>query len=238
MVCLCQRKRYEVSAKWCERCAFLDECLERAIEEQEPWNEDDDRWHVTAEYENVYRANVLRALHSEIPDPWIVLMKSLQLCAGSILQDRGDGRTWFRFPLRSSQLASFHNEHWCVDGEWRQPGQSAGPFYHNTSFSSLISSNDCAPNSSGIMYEGLRYGVCTHGKCRGVNFYTDGGLETFAGSTGWVQLEINVTKATKIKSGRAHRYCIIGPPGEKCSFVSLSALLIPFEEVPVALRFW
>ena len=112
-----------------------------------------------------------------------------------------------------------------VDFDGDEP---VGPVYHNTPLSSLVSHNPFAPGSRGILVErGLRYGSRWHGPCRGVNFYLDGGLETFTPGGGWISLELYVVKATKLKGrkGRAHRYCCAGPVGEPCAYVEVRAVL-------------
>ena len=86
---------------------------------------------------------------------------------------------------------------------------------------------------SGILRDGrLRYGNGTHQGDSGVNIYSDGGLETFGGSKGWVQLEVRCTNTKKLKGGRVNRYCVKGRPGEVCHKVAIVALWILYEEVP------
>ena len=52
----------------------------------------------------------------------------------------------------------------------------------------------------------------------------DGGLETFAGSMGWVQLEVRCTITTTLKGGRSNRCCLCGPSGEVCYKAALVVL--------------
>ena len=105
--------------------------------------------------------------------------------------------------------------------------------YHNTPLSSLVSHNHFAPGSRGILAErGLRYGSRKHGHCRGVNFYLDGGLETFTPGGGWISLELYVVKAKKLKKGPAHRYCCTGPLGELRTYVEVRAALAFIVETP------
>ena len=66
----------------------------------------------------------------------------------------------------------------------------------------------------------------------GVNVYADGGVETFEGSEGWVQIEVWYTNTTKLKGGRAHRFCVNRPSGHVCKKVVLVALWVPCDEVP------
>ncbi len=117
-----------------------------------------------------------------------------------------------------------------VDFDGDEP---VGPVYHNTQLSSLASHNHLAPGSCGILIEGgLRYGSLSHGHCSGVNFYLDGGLETFTPGGGWISLELYVVKAKKLKKGRAHRYCCTGPVGELCTYVEVRAVLAFIVETP------
>ena len=107
--------------------------------------------------------------------------------------------------------------------------------YHNTRLESLINATTSWSGDigSGILVDGrLRYGSCTHNGCRGVNIYSDGGYETFAGSQGWVQLELLCLNTTKLQGGRQNRYCIRGPRGAICYKASILALWIPYDEVP------
>ena len=62
--------------------------------------------------------------------------------------------------------------------------------------------------------------------------YSDGGLETFLGSQGWVQLEVEVCDTTRLSGGRINRYCVTGPAFERCEKVVLVALWVPMEELP------
>ncbi len=113
--------------------------------------------------------------------------------------------------------------------------ESVGPVYHNTPLSSLASHNPFAPGSCGILTEGgLRYGSGSHGHCSGVNFYLDGGLETFTPGGGWISLELYVVKATKLKGRKclAHRYCCTGPVCEPCTYVEVRAVLAFIVETP------
>ena len=66
----------------------------------------------------------------------------------------------------------------------------------------------------------------------GVNVYSDGGLETFAGFTGWVQLEVHCTNTTILKGGRPNRYCLKGPSGQTCFKAAIVALWVPLDEIP------
>ena len=75
-------------------------------------------------------------------------------------------------------------------------------------------------------------GYCTHNGLSGVNVYSDGGLDTFAGSEGWVQLEVLCTNTTRIPSGRKKRYCVRGPCGEVCHKAAIVALWVLFDEIP------
>ena len=86
---------------------------------------------------------------------------------------------------------------------------------------------------NGILVDGrLHYGCCSHQGNSGVNVYSDGGLETFHGSKGWVQLEVRCTNTTKLQGGRTNRYCVNGDRGEVCRKVAIVALWIIVDELP------
>ena len=96
--------------------------------------------------------------------------------------------------------------------------------YHNTQLANLIAPN-CNGHGNGILRDRrLRYGVLTHLKNQGVNVYADGGLETFEGFVGRVQLEVRVCSTTKLNGGRSGRYCINGKPGEVCRKAVIEAM--------------
>ena len=85
----------------------------------------------------------------------------------------------------------------------------------------------------GILVEGrLRYGCCSHRGNSGVNVYSDGGLETFGATKGWVQLEVRCTDTTILKRGRSNRYCVKGTRGELCRKVAIVALWVLLDEMP------
>ena len=97
----------------------------------------------------------------------------------------------------------------------------------------ICSSGASASRNYGILRQlRLAYGRCGHGGNVGVNVYADGGLETFEGVQGWVQLEVLCQKTTRLVRGRRHRYCICGPNDELCLYVALKALWVPMDELP------
>ena len=73
-----------------------------------------------------------------------------------------------------------------------------------------------------------------------MNFYEDGGLETFTNGDGCVQLEIYVHKdfTSRLCGGRDLQHCVRGPMGEVCCSVAITALLVHRSNVPVALELW
>ena len=117
------------------------------------------------------------------------------------------------------------------------PGEVAGPFFHNTSFESLVGTSTTAPGSRGFFAEGgLRNGVCTHHSLKGVNFYVDGGLETFDDQGGWCSIEVEVARATELRGGRRGRYCVTGCSGEMATEVAAVALWVRRVELPLRIR--
>ncbi len=125
------------------------------------------------------------------PQIWIDIMRTNKLCNGQAFQ-RADGHMWMRFPTRDMRGCQLRpGEGFQLHGVDFDGDEPVGPVYHNTPLSSLVSHNPFAPGSRGILVErGLRYGSRWHGPCRGVNFYLDGGLETFAPGGGWISLEL------------------------------------------------
>ena len=86
---------------------------------------------------------------------------------------------------------------------------------------------------NGILKDGsLYFGSCAHNGHSGANANSDGGLETFLGSTGWARLEAEVRDATKLKGGRENRHCVKGPAFQRCAKVALIAPWVPMAELP------
>ena len=80
------------------------------------------------------------------------------------------------------------------------------------------------------------FGSSAHNRCSGVNVYADPALETFAGSVGWVQLQLGVRFTIKLKVGRSSRYCVRGPVGEWGKYALLCFLWVSLEEIPLFLQ--
>ena len=115
-----------------------------------------------------------------------------RLCSPG-LPVRRDGQLWLSIPLRCETSVQCSDSHYFYDG-WQKDPQETVVGFHNTRLESLVEATPTwtgTPNGNGILVDGrLRYGCCTHNGCSGVNVYSDGGLETFDGSKGWVQLSI------------------------------------------------
>ena len=181
---------------------------------------------------------VYDGLHANPGQTWREIIETGTLSPPSLPVVRSDGTEWSRIPLRvgpECRVMHYGGNHWVYDGTtYSQGDRCVG--YHNTRLESLIHPvtawND-KPIGQGILKDGrLCYGVCTHHGNSGVNVYSDGGLETFHGSQGWVQLEVEVCDTTKLKDGRANRYCVRGTPFETCEKVVLTALWVPMKELP------
>ena len=117
------------------------------------------------------------------------------------------------------------------EGTWYSRFESVKA-YHNTELKHLVRGTDEGIGTGILNDQRLRYGICSHGENIGVNVYADGGLETFNGYKGWIQLEVMCTGTTRLKGGRAHRYCVKGKPNEICKRVSILALWVPLDELP------
>ena len=177
---------------------------------------------------------ILRGLHTVPSQVWIDIIGTKRLCSPNLPEVR-DGVTWLSIPLRCPSDVQVADCDYVYDGCWKAYNETVIGF-HNTKLESLVTATPSwtgIPNGEGILKDGrLRYGSCTHEGNSGVNVYSDGGLETFVGSTGWVQLEVHCVNTTKLKNGRAKRYCVNGPSGETCLKAAIVALWVPLDEVP------
>ena len=176
---------------------------------------------------------ILRGLHQKPSQVWIDIINTNRLCSPELPVKRGE-RWWVKIPLRCELQVQDSDGHYVYDGVWKDPHQTVRG-YHNTKLESLVTATETWKGKlgNGILVEGrLRYGCCSHENHIGVNVYSDGGLETFDGSMGWVQLEVLVVNTVKLKGGRCNRYCVCGPQKEVCHKAALVALWIPLQEVP------
>ena len=102
---------------------------------------------------------------------------------------------------------------------------------------SLVQGRKNAPGSAGIFNDQcLRYGTSTHSGCSGVNFYADGGLETFTNHDHWIRMELHVCKGQELRGGRSARYCIVGPGGEPCEWVRIMAIWFQYDTLPEVMQ--
>ena len=179
---------------------------------------------------------VLRGLHTVPSQVWLDIIGTKRLCLPNTPTVR-EGRSWLSIPLRCDLDVQDADCYYLYDDVWKAP-QETVIGYHNTTLESLVRGTPCRyttiTNGNGILVDGrLRYGSCTHQGNSGVNVYSDGGLETFNGFTGWVQLEVRCTNTTHLKGkGRHKRYCVRGPSGQTCFKAAIVALWVPLEEVP------
>ena len=178
---------------------------------------------------------VLRGLHTVASQVWLDIIGTKRLRLPNLPTVRG-GRSWLSIPLRCDLYVAPARCGYHFNGLWKAYDETVIGF-HNTRLESLVRGTPCPyteiPNGKGILVDGrLRYGSCTHKGNSGVNVYSDGGLETFNGFTGWVQLEVHCTNTTKLTGGRHGRYCVNGPFGQICFKAAIVALWVPLEEVP------
>ena len=177
-------------------------------------------------------------MHSKPSDTWVAIVETGTLSPPPPSVVRSDGKEWVRIPLRvepECRTMIYGGNHWVYNGVTCNAGDRCVG-YHNTRLENLINGAtawDGQKIGRGILKDGrLCYGVCTHHGHSGVNVYSDGGLETFIGSQGWVQLEVEVCDVTRLKDGRINRYCIKGTPFETCEKVVMTALWVPRAELP------
>ena len=151
-------------------------------------------------------------------------------------------KQWVRFPLRLDDSAKWlpQCESYMFEHKIRDRPVIA---FHNTKLENLVQAHQyelqqpCASYRGVLFDQRLRYGRGTHCGCKGVNVYADGGLETFDGYEGWVQLEVQCQRTTTLKGGRRRRYCVRGTSDEPCLDVVLLALWVPLAEVPTMVLF-
>ena len=139
---------------------------------------------------------------------------------------------WVRFPLRlQHEELLAHDAHFVFEGRTYAPHQAILG-YHDAPLECLVRPNVTGHGNGILIDQFLRFGTNTHGVKSGVNMYADGGCETFEGDNAWVGLEVWATGTSKLCSGRAGRYCVRGPGGDRCRKVLLKALWVPLDEVP------
>ena len=181
---------------------------------------------------------VLAGLHDNPGPVWrdIIATNTLQTC--DLPVDRfGSSRKWSRIALRIKPENMFlaascsykFEGNTCLRNEYVVA-------FHNTRIQSLTRPSPEFDGNGILVEQRFRFGRCSHNKNVGVNVYADGGLETFEGSVGWVQLEVRCMNTTSLKGGRRHRYCINGPPGQVCEKVVAMALWLPTDEIPSIVR--
>ena len=186
---------------------------------------------------------ILAALHQFPGRTWVDIIQSNTLSKCSLPMRRtGSTREWIRIPLR---IAAVHLElqsdtDFVFEG-LSVPADHYVVAYHNTKLEHLVNPptwnwpdpGPPSPNYGILRQMRLAYGRCSHNANVGVNVYADGGLETFEGTQGWVQLEVLCQKTTRLGGrGREHRYCMCGPSDELCLYAALEALWVPKDELP------
>ena len=182
------------------------------------------------------RLRFLEAMHTPIPPFWEALLDKNCLLAGDapcVLA----GIRWQRFRCRLAfQELATNWDGWHVEGQYKGPGETVLA-WHNTHVRSLLQGHENAPGSAGIFNDQcLRHGPSTHSGCSGVNFYADGGLETFTNHDHWIRMELHVCKGQKLRGGRSARYCIVGPGGEPCEWVRIIAIWFQYDTLPEVMQ--
>ena len=221
---------------FCPTCEELDLfCPD--LEEEEDNEPEKNYWHHRDEFRNPVRSRVLDSFHTPMNEFWRTVLYTDTLSAGRLRY--AGGIQWVEFPLRNMDICTMNCDGFFLNGvEW-SGNVPVGPVFHNTSLQSLVHRNIWAPGSSGILIDKrLLGGSRKHGPHSGVNFYLDGGYETFSPGDGRCQLELFVTRAVQLGGRREHCYCVTCEPGEVCDNVCVTSLRVRYSDVPEALKVW
>ena len=227
----------------CPRCKWRHSVLP-----PDPNEADSDRsssWHEDAEYEEQCRSRILKCHHSVIPSPWIAILNTNVFYGPSIRAL--EGLVWIRLPVRAECPLRLPKRagwrHFEVDDIWYPPGHIYQGVFHHTKIGNLLQGNEYAPNSRGILQQGLCFGTRTHNGNSGVNFFSKigkyGMWQSHVRRNDMVALELNVTTSTKLSGGSIGRYCInrgnLAPEEQnqhRCPFAGVEALWVLRHHVP------
>ena len=144
-------------------------------------------------------------------------------------------RQWYKCELlRMRQIEAYRE--FYINGNDFPRGKTRSSIFHNTLIRNLVRANDDGADHvavHGIVIDrGLSRGTGTHCGHSGVNYYLDGGNETFGvngpGET-WCSLELEVAGGSRLTGGRRDRFCIDTPLGQPCLAAQVLALLVPID---------
>ena len=206
----------------CNICTWRRRCIQ-----QEPDATDAPPWACDSAV-----PSILQGFHAYPGDVWYDIIATETLCSPTFVE-RTSG-WWARLPLRCPGSLQAAETHYSYSGLWHEP-RSCVVGFHNTRLESLVRTTTMwgFMVGNGILNDRrLAYGHSTHDGNSGVNIYSDGGLETFAGSKNWVQIEVECNSTKTLRGGRPNRYCIRGPGGDICMKAYLRALWVPLDELP------
>jgi hypothetical protein len=238
-----------INRVYCPRCNWRHKVLKPDPNEAESPSSSS---HEDAEYDCPTRFRILTALHSDIPELWLKILQTQTLqCAKRVFREDCPLKVaWYRFEISavpSHRPKKLGDRSFRIGDRWYAPGEVAGPFFHNTKLENLVNPSLTAPESSGILHGDphpmFNYGVCTHEGIAGVNFYVDGGLETFSAHpmytylNAWCSIEIFVSSATRLRGGRHGRYSVssvnrLESGNNECYHAGISAILVPAFHLP------
>jgi hypothetical protein len=243
-----EEEPYAPNRVFCPRCRWRHEVLQTDDEEAESPSSSS---HEEREFSCPIRSKILTLFHTDIPELWLRILQTKTLKSAQLVfrDDCALGVPWYRFEIADKsghRPMMLGDRHFFID-RWYEPGDIAGPFYHNTKLESLVDASPTAPESSGILHGHphpmLKYGICTHDGISGVNFYVDGALETFSAHPmytyvdAWCSIEIFVSSATRLRGGRRGRYSVssvnrLDSSNNECHHAGISAILVPAFHVP------
>jgi hypothetical protein len=223
-----ERVVYDVHrhCKVCEwrRKLIFDVCPDPAEESDAPKNTCDSRSPI-----------ILKGMHANPGPVWRSIVNTSTLSIVSRPQSRiGSTRSWIRIPLRlpdnDRALAPSDCDFGYGGTMHRYCDRVLG--WHNCPLGSLVKPSFGRIGCGILVDRRLRFGENSHNGNIGVYLYSDGGVDTFEYTRGWVSLEIMACNTTRLRGGRVNRYCVNGPTGVACMKAVLNALWVPFDELP------
>ena len=153
----------------CPRCEWRHSVLRTDPDEAESGSSSS--WHEDEEYRQRCRSQILECHHGVIPSLWITILNTNFFYRPSIRTL--EGHVWTRLrvreecPLRLPKRAGWRG--FEVDDITYPAGHMCQGVFHHTTIDNLVKGNEYAPNSRGILWQGLCFGTRTHNGNSGVN---------------------------------------------------------------------